>query len=497
MYKFIKTKSIEEEILKINGLSLKDLDVSNFKLDLNQEVLLNFKNKIIEYQDLNFFIVGDYDFDGISSTTIICRLFDELKIKHNYYIPSRIKEGYGVNSEIVDRAKEYNFDVLLLLDNGIVAYDEIDYAKSLGLKVMVVDHHEYNKLPKADAILHPTLLNKDYTDACTAGLSYLVSSLFIENEYSLVLAGIGSLADMVSVLGYNRYLIKKANELLNTGRFSNINLLNKKRTYTYQDLSFNVIPKINAVSRLGYNANRLVSFFMADGKTAFNMVKDLELINDERKKLTASMNIKANELVDDKDILVIVDESFNEGLCGIVSARLTNDYNKPTLVLSKSDDILKGSGRSTNTFNLYEYLCNIKDIFETFGGHEKALGLSIKEENLNKLLDYIDKNHVEFKEEEKVVLLLEDIDYDTYLNIESLMPFGTNFKEPLYGIKNKGFERYVVSNKYPKYVINKNCEAILFNSDKDIEDFDYLIGKIQKDNYHPNAVSILIEDLVV
>lgn len=499
MYKIIETKSIEEEILKLNGLSLKDLDVRDFKLDLNQEYLLKFKEELERLKDKKFFIIGDYDFDGISSTTIICRLFDYLNIEHNYYIPSRISEGYGINKELVDRAKEYNFECILCLDNGIVAYEEIEYAKSLGIEVLIIDHHEYDELPKANAIIHPRLLNDNYIDACTAGLTYLLSALFYEDDYSLVLSGIACLADMVKVVKYNRFIIKKSYELLNTGEYANINLLNKKKTYTYQDISFNVIPKVNAVSRLGYNANKMVTYFLCDGKSAFNMISDLEEINNERKRLTSLMNEKANSLVIDSNILVICDESFKEGLCGIVSSRITNEFNKPSIILSKQNGILKGSARSTNTFNLYEYLLNVSDLFETFGGHEKALGLSLKEENLNKLLDYISNNPIELVEEEKIAIKLDPkcIDIKLLDAIEKLTPFGTGLKEPMYAIENNSFNQYYVSGKYPKWTINPNCEAILFDLSKQKDDFKYFIGKLQKDAYHKGNVSIILDDLVV
>lgn len=499
MYKIIDAKSIEEALEIINGFSLSKLDVNNFKIDINQDSLIKFKNKILEYKDKKFFIVGDYDVDGIFSTTIICRLFDKLEIKHNYYIPSRVKEGYGLNKEIIDNAIKYEFDVLLCLDNGISANEEIEYAKNNGLKVFVIDHHEYSDLPQVEAIIHPNLLNEEYNDTCTTGLCYLLDKEFCDDSFSLVLSGIASLADMVKVFDYNRYIIKRALDELNTGKYDVINLINKKPEYTYQSLTFNVIPKINAVSRLGYNANQVVAFLLGKEEVPNAFVIKLDKVNDERKSLTSQMNEKANNVLINSNIIVAYDESFKEGLCGIVSTRIMLEYNKPAIVLSKKDGLLKGSGRSLGSFNLYEYLSNIKEIFQTFGGHEKALGISILEENIEELITYINDHPIEYEEEDKKVIKLNnnDVNYSAYETLERLMPFGTDFNEPLFIIENDNFKKYVVANKYPKYIINENAEAILFDVEKQKEDFKYIVGSIQKDNYYKNKVTVMIEDLVV
>lgn len=498
MYKFIDINNLEEDILTINNLSYEDLDVRNFRIDINQKCLIDFKNKLTELKDRSFFIVGDYDVDGISSTSIICRLLDHLEIKHNYYIPSRINEGYGLNMSIIDKLCEYNFDVLLCVDNGITAKNEIDKAKELGKDVLIIDHHEYSELPNADAIIHPNLLCDDYKDACAAGLCYLLSRCFYEDDYSFVLSGIASLADIVTVFKYNRYLIKNALYLLNTGMYQNINLLNKSNSYSYKDISFNVVPKINAVSRLGYNANKLVAYLLSDVGYAKQMIKEIEAVNDERKSLTSKMYTKANSKVNNDSIILVGDESFNEGLCGLVSARLTRQYNKPSIVLAKIENVYKGSARSTDSFNLYEYLYKCKDLFESFGGHDKALGLSISEDNYNKLALYLLRNPIEYKEDITNVFVLDFrvIDCRMLEIIESLMPFGNGFEEPLFAIRNNNYYKTYASNKYPKYNINDSCSAILFDISKDKEEYEYMIGKFTKDTYRKNCVSFLIEDLV-
>lgn len=493
--------SIEQRILQINNVSLDCLQPKNYSIS-NIEKLNEFKDKLLSNKDKRFFIVGDYDCDGICATAIITKLFNELNISSNYYIPSRIKDGYGLNENIVKTAIENKFDCLLCVDNGIVANDCIDYASKAGIKVFIIDHHEYQNEPNCEAFIHPRILPKEFNDMCAAGLCALLSNSIKENDYATALGGLATIADMVSVFGYNRYLITNMLDIIKTGSIRTINLLLGNNEATYENIQFNVIPKINAVSRLDdlMNVNYVVKYLLADFNDCLKYYDKIENINNARKNYSKQMCELANKLVDaNQNIIVIHHNDFKEGLCGLVANKLINDYAKPIIVLSEVEGIFKGSGRSVPGANLYEYLKDAEHLFESFGGHELAVGLSLKQENYNDFIEYINNHTLEYSEQTSDVIVIDANDInDSFLQaIDKLEPFGIDFKQPLFALKKPIIQKkYVVANKYPKFDITSNLSAISFNSNHLDKNFEYIIGHVQKDNYYHAKYSFVIEDLV-
>lgn len=495
-------KSIEERILQLNNISKQDLDVSNFEIDKDLDIVNKFKDKLLSYKDKKFLIVGDYDCDGICATTIIKRLFDKIGIQSNYYIPSRSKEGYGLNNNIVNTAHNNNFDCIFCVDNAIIANEQIDLANSLGIKVFIIDHHQYQQEPNCEAFLHPNLFNKKYKDMCAGGLSCLFANYFIEDDLINVLGGIASLADMVSMLNFNRYLVIKMIDILKENTIMPIKLLLADNEINPTNIQFNVIPKINAVSRLDemMNVNYVVKYLLSKKEECFNYFNKIETINTARKDYSKQMYELAVKLIDDsKNIIVIKHKSFKEGLCGIIANRILENYKKPVIVFAEVDGTLKGSGRSLPGANIYDYLKNAGSIFDNFGGHELAVGLQISLDNFDKLIDYIDNNNFYYKEQYKDVLVVEpkDINNNLLSAIDNLQPFGTNFIKPLFAFKNLEYmSKHIVANKYPKYEINDYLSAICFDNKINKDSFEYMIGDIKKDNYYKDKISFLIEDLV-
>lgn len=489
-----------EEYFKSNKITKEDLDIFLFDKKLDNDNLNKFKDKIIEYKDKKFLIVGDYDCDGICATAIINKLFDYLNINHNFYIPSRSKDGYGLNENIVKMAIENNFEAILTLDNGVAAFKEIEYARKNGLKVLVLDHHEISDEVICDGFIHPTLLPKGYDKLSAGGLAYLLSSLFYDDELSLVYGGLAVLGDMVGVLGYNRYLIKKTLEILRKGEIYQINLLNGSTKYDDYSLSFNVIPKINAISRMDYNSNILVKYLLATYNDCLLTIKDIDKVNKERKELSDKLIKCANERINKEDkIILLIGEEFKEGICGVLANKIMKTTNKPVIILNSSEDLLKGSARSPEGINIYEYLANIKDIFESFGGHGAACGLSLLKANLNKLIDYINTSMCEYEPIKKDVYIIDinDATYELCSKIEALKPFGTDLSEPLIMLEDIKYEtKQLMANKYPKYFINKNLSAISFKNNDIDKEFNSLIGYLKKDNYRINSTSLIIEDFI-
>ncbi len=496
------TLSLAEKICQINHVTLKDLDVSGFEEGDDIELLNEFKKILLSYKDKRFFIVGDYDCDGICATAIMTKLFQDLGIASNYYIPSRSKEGYGLNMTIVETAAKHGFDVLLCVDNGIVANEALDHARSLGLVTLVIDHHEYTEAPSADAYLHPSLFDERYADMCASGLCCLLSQSFRYDELSLVYGGLATLADMVKVFGYNRYLLKKAVSLLNEKDFYTISYLTKNKKIDFECLSFDVVPKINAVSRMddALNVNYVVKYLLSDRKEAAAYLSKIEQINTTRKQLTKEMASLAERLADrNKDIIIVSSAAFKEGLCGLIANRLMNDMGKPVIILSESDGLLKGSGRAPKGFDLYTVLKQESDLYKAFGGHAQAVGLSIESKDLDTFAQRIASRKVEYEEVYKDVICYDAADYDISLidEMDELKPFGQGFEEPLFAIEDFTYARkYMIQGIYPKYTVNDRLEAICFHTALSGKDFSSIVGSIRKDTYHAGRLSFVIEDLI-
>ena len=488
-----------EEILKVNNVNERDLDISFYYDDkYDEECISIFKEKILSLKDEKFLLVGDYDCDGICATSIIKRLFNHLGIKHNFYIPSRT-DGYGISETIVKMAKKNDYGVILTLDNGVGACDALNLAKDLDIKVLIIDHHEYIEKPICECFIHPNLLKKDYQNLSAGGLCYLFSTYFYKDDLSLVYGGLSTLSDMVGVLNYNRYLIKRMMDILKNNDIYQINLLNDNKEIDYDGLSFNVIPKINAVSRMGYNANVLVKYLLGSKEECLGLLTSINKINDFRKKETNREFEIIKEMINENDdFYILISKEFKEGLCGLLATKVVSEYGKPCLIFNEDYDVLKGSGRSGEDINLYKYLSLKKDLFKTFGGHNQACGLSLLKEDLDKLKEYVTSVKVATIIVKKDVFDVDinDVNYSLYKRLLDLMPFGVDLKEPLIHIDNFVYSKKIMmAYKYPKYIVNNYFSAISFKAKNNRDDFNDLIGYLKKDNYHKNQVSILIEEL--
>ena len=496
-----ETGTLKERICKINNISESALDVSGFKPDYDLSILNDFKEKLLSDKDKRFFIAGDYDCDGICATTIMMRLLDSLGIKANYYIPSRSKEGYGLNERIVDTAIENGFEALLCVDNGIVAAEQLNKAREAGLRTYVIDHHEYLELPEADAILHPNLFPPAYHDMCASGICALLANSFKEDSLYFAYGGLATLADMVSVFDYNRYLMKKMIEVLKNEDIYPLKYL-LGPDVTYDNLSFNVIPKINAVSRLDeyMNVNYVVRYLLDNSPDCQKYLGKIEAINIQRKDLSRQMAALASRIMDkESDLIIVRSDSFKEGLCGLIANRIMNETGKAVLVLSEVNDELKGSGRSPKGADLYSYLKETDDIFTSFGGHQQAVGLSLKKDDYDKLLSYVKNNSFVYEESEKEVLEFDqdEMSFEILNELEELKPFGTDFAEPLLGLKDVRFsKKFLIKGLYPKFSLNENLEAISFDPANANKQFNTLIGHLKRDEYRNLKLSFVIEDLL-
>lgn len=415
---------------------------------------INNKEKILIY--------GDYDVDGITSTTVLKKYLMDRGISVDTYIPNRLHEGYGLNKNAIDTIKERNIDLIITVDCGISAIEEVDYAVSLGMDVIVTDHHEVGeKLPNALAVIDAKRKDNTYPFRSLAGVGVvfkLIQALSIKLEIKpeeylkyLDLVCVGTISDIVPLEGENRTIAKLGLMLIKVTRNLGLRELIKSSGYKEIDsntISFGVAPRINACGRMGHEEEALKLFLAEDLESATKITKELNEYNTLRQSTEkaiyeeAIQEIDRNHL-DEKNSIVLGGKGWHHGVIGIVSSKVTDKYYKPSILLSFEDDIAKGSGRSVPGFDLYEGLTKCEDLLEKYGGHSMAVGLTLKKENLEKFKERFEQIAKEKNIKELVPIIyiddelkLKDINMDLVKGLSILEPFGEANKVPLFLIRN-------------------------------------------------------------
>jgi len=490
------------QIITANGSNLAaallnwhQVDLKELELEISYpipEVVNSFYQKLLNYQGKRVLIIGDYDCDGICATTILRSLLLKLNIDVKYYIPSRYEEGYGLSKKHVDAALKKNIDLLICIDNGISATEVIEYAEINNLKMMIIDHHEYTEIPEVEAVLHADMLPKPYLDLCSAGLAYLLYRCYAEDEQLLAYAGSATLADMVSVFGYNRYLIKEAIKLINEGKARQLSLLNDNEICDIKGLGFSVIPKINAVSRIeGNNVNHVVRY-LSEESLNYEYLAFLNNNNQVRKEKTKeSVNEAINTQVTDYKVAYYASPNYSKGICGIIAARMLQQTGKPCLVLEDEGELLEGSGRSPNGIDLYQLLLPFKDKLLRFGGHAQAVGLSLSKDNEALFKEYL--KNLELSESFQTAMLIDssDLSLENLEAIRLLEPLGLQLKVPPLAISaQEVISRSLLKGKYLRFEFNGGKKGICFEPQLLKDDYEYLIGELIEDKY--SKVSFLI-----
>ena len=415
---------------------------------------INNKEKILIY--------GDYDVDGITSTTVLKKYLMDRGISVDTYIPNRLHEGYGLNKNAIDTIKERNIDLIITVDCGISAIEEVDYVVSLGMDVIVTDHHEVGeKLPNALAVIDAKRKDNTYPFRSLAGVGVvfkLIQALSIKLEIKpeeylkyLDLVCVGTISDIVPLEGENRTIAKLGLMLIKVTRNLGLRELIKSSGYKEIDsntISFGVAPRINACGRMGHEEKSLKLFLAEDLESATKITKELNEYNTLRQSTEkaiyeeAIQEIDRNHL-DEKNSIVLGGKGWHHGVIGIVSSKVTDKYYKPSILLSFEDDIAKGSGRSVPGFDLYEGLTKCEDLLEKYGGHSMAVGLTLKKENLEKFKERFEQIAKEKNIKELVPIIyiddelkLKDINMDLVKGLSILEPFGEANKVPLFLIRN-------------------------------------------------------------
>lgn len=446
-------------------------------------------------QNKKIMIIGDYDIDGVCSTVILLKGLRECGGICDFMVPHRIEDGYGLNMNLVDKAIEQGADTILTCDNGIAAFDEIAYARERGLTVIVTDHHEVpliwngdtstERLPLADAVVDPKQreCNYPFGGICGAVVAWKIVTLLMKKlgktesswmQY-LELAAFATIGDVMELRDENRtivtYGLKALSNTNNPGLRALISQSDLKgKTIKSYHIGFILGPCLNATGRLD-SASRGVELLMTeDIEDAIPIAMELVDLNTSRKDMTMKGVELAKSLIQDSDIknddvLVIYLPDVHESLAGIIAGRIREEYYKPTFVLTNGEGCVKGSGRSTDAFSMYEQMSKIGDVFIKFGGHPKAAGLSIEEARVEEFRrrinentgitddDKIEKIHID------VPMPLEYITEQLVNEFDRIEPCGNGNEKPLFAIKDakaKRIRRIGRENQFVKVTIVMN-----------------------------------------
>ncbi|MEN3043122.1 MAG: single-stranded-DNA-specific exonuclease RecJ [Fervidobacterium sp.] len=412
---------------------------------------------------------GDYDVDGITGTAVLYTFLSENGWDVDYYIPKRVDNGYGIQPQFVEEIAQKGIKVILTVDCGITAFEAIEKANSLGIKVVVTDHHQPKEnLPNASAIVNPKRYDDDYPfkEFAGVGVAYKLISALAEKlniPHSVVdelldLVALGTVADMVELKDENRYIVKEGlRRLNNTAKLGIIRLLQKLGIgmVSSRDIGYRIAPKLNAAGRLDSPDDAFKLIVTKDEANATELVEILLGYNATRQGIEAKIYNEAVQMIESNGlsklpIIVAYGYGWHLGVIGIVATRLVHLYNKPVMVISVEDGIGRGSARSVNGVNIIELLEKFRDIFEDFGGHTMALGFSLREEKIPELLKEIKEK---IKEEDvrveqiipvDEVITVDDISEEFLQTIELLEPYGHGNPEPVFLIQNSMVERFKV-----------------------------------------------------
>jgi single-stranded-DNA-specific exonuclease recJ len=419
-------------------------------------------------------VVGDYDIDGVCSSYILVKALKYFGANVDVKIPDRIKDGYGINDNIINDAANDGVSMIITCDNGIAAHSQMKLAKRLGIKVIITDHHEVYQedgkdlLPVANVVINPKRSDCDYPfkSICGGLVAYKLMEYIYERLYSkkiyedekltdlLEVAAIATIGDVMPLVDENRILVK--NGLKNLMHTKNLGLqalikvtgMEGKKLTAYS-IGFVLGPCLNAGGRLE-NALIALNMFMAESEEeAMEYASHLKELNDERKDLTLKNVKRAIEIAEneysDNDILVIYLDDCHESIAGIIAGRVREAIGKPTIILTEAfgeEDMIKGSGRSIESYNMFEALYEVKDIFAKFGGHHMAAGMSLKKERLDKFRERLNENS-KLCDEDFVQKIWIDIalpfsylSLDFVRELDKLEPFGNKNEKPKFARKD-------------------------------------------------------------
>ncbi|HCG2508573.1 TPA: single-stranded-DNA-specific exonuclease RecJ [Staphylococcus aureus] len=452
--KILESKSIIDEQAIESIIS--DTDINHDALQLSDMTKTIERIKRAIANDEKILVYGDYDADGVTSTTILVTTLQLLGAQVGWHIPNRFTEGYGPNELAFRNAHDEGITLIITVDNGIQGHNEIKMVQDLGVDVIVTDHHEIGStLPEAYAIVHPMhpSFNYPFQQLCGAGVAYKLAQALIENvpDYFKALVTIGTIADLVSLTDENRSLVKQGLKVLNDQCPTSVKALLKEAGYNdnidEETIGFIIGPRLNAVGRLD-DASLACELLMTDDEEeAAFLAEQVEQFNRERKDIVATITEEAMAMAEMKvkngDLfLLLAKENWHEGVLGIVASKIVETFALPTLILNidREQNHAKGSARSIDQVSMFEILSAHQELIAKFGGHHMAAGMTMDIENIESLAEGLNKWMKELSKTTSLdpvkpvdVLLTEnDITIKNIRDMNRLRPFGTDFSRPIF-----------------------------------------------------------------
>ena len=528
-------------ILQVRGFSDYDeiMEFLSEDIELSDPFLMIDMDKAVERinKAINNFekicIYGDYDADGVTSTSLLYMYLSECSANVMYYIPDRECEGYGLNTDAIDKLKSLDVQLIITVDNGISAYKEVEYVKSLGMDIVITDHHTVpEELPKAIAVVNPHRKDCDgaYKDFSGVGVVFKLI-MALEDEFLDLdelfekycdICAIGTIGDIVPLTGENRVIVKYGVKALQYSQKLGVKELMEEAAIYGQPLtagkiSFTIVPRINACGRLSLSGKSVQLLTTNEEEKAKEIAKELGQDNIERKNIEKGILSSAIKYIDDNpnikhDTVIVVDgENFHAGVIGIVASRLKEIFGKPVIVISKNEDIAKASGRSISGFSLIDAITHCSSLLTKFGGHPMAVGFSIKSSNISKFRNMINEYA------NTLPPTFDKITIDCKLNpktlsatlvsqLSTLQPYGASNPTPIIGLYNMTIDNIIPvgGGKHLKIILKRdNSVVTAMRFGVSLEQFPYQIGdevdiavNLDTNNYNDKIyLSVVIKEI--
>lgn len=453
-------------------------------------------------------VFGDYDCDGVTSTALLYSYLSSRGANVDFYIPDRSGEGYGMNLGAIDILKSRGTNVIITVDNGISAVEEIAYAKTLGIDVVVTDHHRVGEvLPDAVAVVDPHREDSlcEFSDWAGVGVAFkFVSALDDSEGYELLeqygdIIALGTVADIVSLKGENRIIVRSGIAFMNaaledgtlrTGLKALLDACGSTGALDSSSVAYRIAPRVNAAGRMG-SAERALKLLLTENvNEAKEIAEEVSNANAQRQATETEITASAIEYIENapgikhKRVIVVEGDDWHQGVIGIVASRLVEKYGKPCIVISKNGDVAKGSGRSIDGFSLYDALSYCGDILVQYGGHVLAAGLTVDSDKIDAFREKINKYAV--NAEAAVPTLKIDcklnpssINVDMLSSLQVLEPFGAENPQPLFGLYNMEITAVqpVGSGKHLRITVKrKNSIVTVIMFSVTLEEFPYKVG---------------------
>lgn len=505
--------------------------ISDFRDPFKFEKMASVVEKILEKREKNekIFIYGDYDVDGITAAVFLVKVFSEIGIDVDYYIPNRMEEGYGLDKKAIDFMKKRNCKLVITVDTGVNSIEDVRYANSLGIEVIITDHHKSIKEDEDDELL---LLNPKLSDTYEfkflsgAGVALKVAQgvyLKLESDLNKLyqymdIVMIGTVADVVPMIDENRIIIKEGLKALKRTKVKGLMYLLKYLKFQSKDLnttdvSYFISPLINSLGRIGISKIGADFFLKNDEFEIYNIIEEMKKSNKKRRELEKNIYDEADYKIrkiqkDEVKCAFLHSEKWHPGVIGVVSSRLSVKYNMPVALIAVKDGVGKASCRSVKGISVFNIFQDMKDKLVRFGGHDLASGFIVKQSKLKEVEEIFKEKIGELKaEEEKKILKIdmkysiENIDDEIFNAMESMAPFGLENPYPLFLDEDLSFEyikKFGVNDRHFNGIIVKNGKKyhmVAFDLGHKINEIE---SKIQKFDivYYPEKVYYKGEEIM-